>query len=44
MILMDMLCLLQLLQYNPLESRPNLNRDVVGLIEHTVRTVREYDQ
>ena len=34
--LMDMLCLLQLLHYNPLESRPNLNRDVVALIEYTV--------
>lgn len=34
--LMDLLCLLQLLHYNPLESRPNLNRDVVALIEHTV--------
>lgn len=34
--LMDMLCLLQLLHYNPIESRPNLNRDVVTLINPPV--------
>lgn len=34
--LMDLLCLLQLLYYNPLELRPNLNRDVVSLISEMI--------
>lgn len=34
--MMDMLCLLQLLLYNSLASRANLNRNVVALIEHTI--------
>ena len=34
--LMDLLCLLQLLHDNPIKSRPNLNRDVVALIEHAM--------
>ena len=36
--LMDLLCLLHLLHYNPIESRPNLNHDVVALITHTIKT------
>lgn len=34
--LMDLICLLQLIYYNPLVERPNLNEDVVSLIRHTV--------
>src|SRR5579885_52479 len=34
--LMDLLCLLQLLYYNPVEQRPNLNRDVLSLINDIV--------
>ncbi len=34
--LMDLLCLLQLIHYNPVSERPNLNRDVVSLIADTV--------
>jgi hypothetical protein len=33
--LMDLLCLLQLLYYNPFSERPLMNRDVVRLIENT---------
>jgi len=33
--LMDLLCLLQLLYYNPFAERPLMNRDVVELIENT---------
>lgn len=36
--MMDLLCLLQLLQANPPEFRPYLNRDVVRLITHTIKT------
>ncbi len=34
--LMDLLCLLQLTQFNPVAERPNLNRDVVSLIADSV--------
>lgn len=34
--LMDLLCLLQLIHYNPVTERPKLNRDVVSLITDTV--------
>ncbi|MBX3710051.1 MAG: aminoglycoside phosphotransferase family protein [Gammaproteobacteria bacterium] len=34
--LMDLLCLLQLTHSNQYSERPNLNRDVVSLITHTV--------
>ncbi len=34
--LMDLLCLLQLVHYNPYQERPKLNRDVVSLITNTV--------
>lgn len=35
--LMDLLCLLQLVHYNPLSQRPKMNLDVVSLIEDTVK-------
>lgn len=35
--LMDLLCLLQLAHYNPFMERPKMNRDVVSLIEDTVK-------
>lgn len=35
--LMDLLCLLQLAHYNPFVQRPKMNRDVVSLIEDTVK-------
>lgn len=35
--LMDLLCLLQLVHYNPVSERPKMNRDVVSLIADTVR-------
>ncbi len=34
--LMDFICLLQLVYFNPRENRPKLNLDVTGLIKHTV--------
>jgi aminoglycoside phosphotransferase (APT) family kinase protein len=34
--LMDLLCLLQLIHYNPAAARPNLNQDVKSLIQYTV--------
>lgn len=34
--LMDLICLLQLLYYNPSDQRPNLNQDVVELARYTV--------
>jgi aminoglycoside phosphotransferase (APT) family kinase protein len=34
--LMDMLCLLQLIHYNPRATRPNLNKDVKSLIQYTL--------
>ncbi len=40
--LMDLLCLLNLLHYNPAEERPNLNRDVVGLIAKTTESHDEF--
>jgi aminoglycoside phosphotransferase (APT) family kinase protein len=40
--LMDLLCLLNLLHYNPNEARPNLNRDVVALIANTTATNYEF--
>jgi len=35
--LMDLLCLLQLVHYNPFSERPKMNRDVVSLIADTIR-------
>lgn len=35
--LMDLLCLLQLVHYNPYSERPKMNRDVVSLIADTVK-------
>lgn len=35
--LMDLLCLLQLIHYNPASERPKMNRDVVSLIVDTVQ-------
>lgn len=35
--LMDLLCLLQLIHYNPITERPNMNRDVTSLITDTVK-------
>jgi Ser/Thr protein kinase RdoA (MazF antagonist) len=34
--LMDLLCLVQLIHYNPATKRPNANRDVVSLIADTI--------
>jgi hypothetical protein len=34
--MMDLLCLLQLVHFNPKERRPQLNLDVRGLISHTI--------
>lgn len=35
--LWDLLCLLQLVHYNPCSERPKMNRDIVSLITDTVR-------
>lgn len=40
--LMDLLCLLQLTHYNPLQERPKLNRDVVSLIANTVKNWEQF--
>ena len=34
--ILDILCLLNLLYHNPVDTRPNLNKDVIGLITHTI--------
>ncbi len=39
--LTDLLCLLNLLYYNSYEERPLMNRDVVGLVEHTATLFRK---
>lgn len=41
--LMDLLCLLNLLYYNPLNQRPRINRDLVSLLEDTVTYFRSFD-
>lgn len=40
--LMDLLCLLQLLHYNPFSERPKMNRDVVSLVADTVKNWDSY--
>ena len=40
--LMDLLCLLQLTHYNPVEERPNTNKDVVSLIAYTVKNWNQF--
>ncbi len=34
--LLDLICLLNLIHFNPISDRPNLNRDVFSLVMHTV--------
>ncbi len=40
--LMDLICLLNLVRFNPASERPNLNRDVVSLIKHTVENWKSF--
>ena len=40
--LMDMICLLSLLYWNPKHERPNLNADVVSLIQNTLDNWDQY--
>ena len=38
--ILDILCLLNLLYYNPVDTRPNLNKDVIELITYTINNYR----
>lgn len=40
--LMDIICLLSLLYWNPIDKRPKLNKDVVSLLQYTVDYWQEF--
>jgi len=40
--LMDLLCLLQLIHYNPVSERPNLNKDIVSLVSDVAINWKHY--